>query len=134
VLQQQTTAARSCPAQQPLRDDYGWRRGSTVQRTKGATPSAKDGTLRSAVEDAERDTGVAPLSWTGKDWAAHATKRRSYVSGETRPRAECRRRELYQPSIQSNTASFASACVRKRRRSSSSHSNVAKKLSAIALS
>src|SRR6266851_6941891 len=48
--------------------------------------------------------------------------------------AEWRRWGLYQPSMKSKTAMRASTWVLKRRRSSSSHSSVAKKLSHIALS
>ena len=48
--------------------------------------------------------------------------------------AECRRRGLYQPSMKSKIAMRASAWERNDRRSISSHSSVAKKLSHIALS
>src|SRR6267143_1736778 len=54
--------------------------------------------------------------------------------GERKPRAECSRAGLYQPSMKLKQAIFASACDAKRRRSSNSHSRVAKKLSHIALS
>ena len=53
---------------------------------------------------------------------------------KSRGGAECRRRGLYQPSIQVNNAMRASAWLWKLRRSISSHSRLAKKLSAIALS
>src|ERR1700730_109860 len=55
-------------------------------------------------------------------------------TGDRLPREECLRLVWYQPSIHSKIASFASTCVRKLRRSSSSHSSVAKNDSAMALS
>jgi len=58
----------------------------------------------------------------------------SYLMGERYPRAECRRPGLYQPSMNSKIAIRSSAIVRNLRRSRSSHSRVAKKLSHIALS
>jgi DNA replication protein DnaC len=56
------------------------------------------------------------------------------LTGERYPSDEWRRRELYQPSIHSNTAIFAYGCGRKRLRLKGSRSRVAKNLSAIALS
>ena len=55
----------------------------------------------------------------------------SYFIGEQYPSEECSRRGLYQPSIHVNSAVLASALVLQLRRSSSSHSSVAKKLSAM---
>jgi hypothetical protein len=58
----------------------------------------------------------------------------SYAIGERYPNAECSRTGLYQPSIKLKQAILASAWDANRRRSNSSHSSVAKKLSHMALS
>ena len=49
--------------------------------------------------------------------------------GDLCPKAEWRREGLYQPSMNSKQATRASALVANLRRSSSSHSSVARKLS-----
>jgi hypothetical protein len=58
----------------------------------------------------------------------------SKLAGEVWPSALCRRRGLYQPSMQVNGARRAAVLVCQLRRSMSSHSSVTKKVSAIALS
>lgn len=60
--------------------------------------------------------------------------RRSYSAGLTYPSAECRRCRLYHTSRYSNIAAFASARVCQSAGWINSHSKVAKKLSATALS
>jgi hypothetical protein len=58
----------------------------------------------------------------------------SKLIGDICPRPECRRRGLYQVSIQVNVAKRSSVFVFQLRRAISSHSKLAKKLSVIALS
>ena len=69
----------------------------------------------------------APLTWNS---GLTALERHRRQISERRAPAPW----IVKPSMKANTARRASACVLKRHRSSSSHSSVAKKLSAIALS
>jgi CubicO group peptidase (beta-lactamase class C family) len=81
--------------------------------------------------------GLSPFGGrlsTSRAHAAARARRRSNSIGDRCPRAECRLRGLYQPSMKSKIFIFASAWLRKRSRSSSSHSRVAKNDSHIALS
>lgn len=78
-------------------------------------------------------TRVQGAMVAGQVLARCVSSRSSWVTGDLAS-AEWRRRGLYQPSIHVNTAIFASALLLQVRRAISSHSSVAKKLSAIALS
>jgi hypothetical protein len=80
------------------------------------------GTSGRCVQAAARAGGSRPASVDGlspRNQAAASPVRACCSScsrGERYPRAECRRCGSYQPSRDSNTAIFAAACVRKRRR------------------
>jgi len=81
-------------------------------------------------------SGVHPLSRRGGVLGVHAASAmlRSSCLGDRLPGAECRRCGWYHPSMYCNRSRRAAACVREVRRSSRSHSSVAKKRSAIAWS